>query len=126
MAAEVGLESSPVNATAFVKMFVGLLLTIGIIFLIAWFGRKTNLMNNFSSGYQIKSLAMLSLTQREKLCLVEVGETHILVSVAPGSVNKIHVFDSPIEAEQVAEIASGNFAEQFKKALRMQPQGDKS
>ena len=127
MAAEVGLESSPVDAIAFVKMFVGLLLTIGVIFFLAWFGRKSRLINSFSSGYQIKSLASLSLTQREKLCLVEVGDKQILVSVAPGSVNKIHVFETPIEAEQLDEkVSDASFAGHFKKALGMQPQGENS
>lgn len=127
LATQVGLESSPVDAVAFVKMFVGLLLTIGVIFFLAWFGRKSRLLHSFSSGYQIKALASLSLTSREKLCLVEVGEKQILVSVAPGAVNKIHVFETPIEAEQLAEnVSESSFAGHFKKALGMQTQGEKS
>ena len=127
LATNVGIQSSPVDAVAFVKMFVGLLITIGVIFFLAWFGRKSRLLNSFSSGYQIKSLASLSLTHREKLCLVEVGEKQILVSVAPGSVNKIHVFETPIEAEQTIDNpAENSFAGHFKKALGMQPQGEQS
>jgi len=115
------IGSGPVNATAFVQVFVGLLITVGIIFFLAWLSRKTKLINTFNSGYQIKTLATQSLTHREKICLVEVGGKQILLGLAPGNINKIHVFDDPIEAVSPAEDPpSMAFADTFRQALGMQ------
>jgi len=119
---ETGMVSNPVDSMAFVKMFVGLMATIGLIVLLGWLSRKTKLVQSFSSGYQIKNLATLSITNREKLCLVEVGDKQILVGVAPGQISNIHVFDEAIE-KQEKQPAHGNsqiFANQFKKALGIQ------
>lgn len=120
------IGTGPVDATAFVQVFVGLLITVGIIFFLAWLSRKTKLINTFSSGYQIKTLATQALTHREKICLVEVGGKHILLGLAPGNINKLHVFDDPIEAVSPAEDPPSNaFAETFRQALGMQSKESK-
>ena len=122
VAGESSLGNASVDAMAFVKMFLGLLFTVAIIFLLAWLSRKTKLINTLNAGYQIKTLATQSLTHREKLCLVEVGGKQILLGLAPGSINKLHVFDEPIEElTPVGEPSSQpDFAAQFKRALGIQ------
>ena len=82
------IGTGPVDATAFVQVLVGLLITVGIIFFLAWLSRKTKLINTFSSGYQIKTLATQSLTHREKICLVEVGGKQILIGFQHSSRTK--------------------------------------
>ena len=116
------LGKGSVDAMAFVKMFLGLIFTIGIIFLLAWISRKTKLINTFNSGYQIKTLATQALTNREKICLLQVGDKQILIGIAPGNINKIHVFEEhvkPIETEQESGVGS-DFAQQFKQAIGLQ------
>ena len=122
VAGESSLGNGSVDAMAFVKMFMGLLFTVAVIFLLAWLSRKTKLINTLSGGYQIKTLATQSLTHREKLCLVEVGGKQILIGHAPGSINKLHVFDEPIEElKPVGESTTQpDFATQFKQALGIQ------
>ena len=68
VAGESSLGNGSVDAMAFVKMFMGLLFTVAVIFLLAWLSRKTKLINSLNAGYQIKTLATQSLTHREKLC----------------------------------------------------------
>lgn len=120
------IGAGPVDATAFVQVFVGLLITVGIIFFLAWISKKTKLINTFSSGYQINMLATQALTHREKICLVEVGGKHILLGLAPGNINKLHVFDDPIEAISAVEDPPSNaFAETFRQALGMQSKESK-
>ncbi len=116
------LGNGGVDAIAFVKMFIGLLFTIAIIFLLAWLSRKSKLITSLHAEYQIKTLATQSLSSREKLCLVEVGDKQILIGLAPGSVSKIHVFDEPISAipAPVHEGSPRDFATQFKQALGIQ------
>lgn len=126
-AAESSLGNGSVDAMAFVKMFLGLLFTVAIIFLLAWLSRKTKLINTLNAGYQIKTLATQSLTHREKICLVEVGGKQILIGLAPGNINKLHVFDEPVEEiTSVQETTSAtDFATQFKRAVGIQAREQK-
>ena len=119
LAEESPIGNGSVDAMAFVKMFLGLLFTIGIIFVLAWLSRKTKLINTLHSGYQIKTLATQSLTHREKLCLIEVGGKQILVGLAPGNINKLHVFEESIPQNDIPDpdVQETAFASQFKKAL---------
>ena len=93
------LTENTIEISPFLKMFLGLIVVIAFIFFVAWLTRKLKLMQHFTTGYQIKNLATLSLGAREKICLIEVGNKQVLVGIAPGRVNQIHVFDEQIAPE---------------------------
>jgi len=116
---KIDFTESTVNVSAFLKMFLGLVGVIVLIFVLAWLSRKMKLVQNFTTGYQIKSLASLSLTTREKVCLIEVAGKQLLVGVAPGNVNSLHVFEEPIEVKQenTAETTNNIFSKHLKNAL---------
>jgi flagellar protein FliO/FliZ len=80
------------------------------------------LLQSIQGGYQLKTLASVSLTSREKLCLVDVGGKHILVGVAPGHVSNIHVFDEPIEKMGVQSDTEPqiDFSSQLRQAIGWQ------
>lgn len=114
------LTENTIEISPFIKMFFGLIFVIALIFFVAWLTRKLKLTQHFSTGYQIKSLATLSLSTREKICLIEVGNKQVLVGVSPGRINQLHVFDeklSPTTAEP--SNANNQFANVFKNALGM-------
>ena len=48
-------------------------------------------------GNAIDILADMPLGQKERAVLLKVGETQILLGVAPGRVNTLHVLTQPIE-----------------------------
>jgi len=100
-------------------MFLGLTAVVVLIFVLAWLTRKMKLVQNFASGYQIKNLASLSLTSREKICLIEVGDKQMLVGVAPGNINSLHVFENKIEIDGDSDIDASNnpFSKHLKRAL---------
>ncbi len=116
---KIDFSESAVNVSMFLKMFLGLTAVVALIFVLAWLSRKMKLVQNFVSGYQIKNLASLSLTTREKICLIEVGDKQMLVGVAPGNINQLHVFDNKIELDADASIETSNnlFSKHLKKAL---------
>ncbi len=73
------------------KVVIFLLFVVLIIFVMAWFVKKLNL----ASGMNQKDMQLISimpLTQKEKVVLLKVGETRLLIGVAPGNVNTLHVF----------------------------------
>ncbi len=115
---KIDFSESAVNVSIFLKMFLGLTAVVALIFVLAWLSRKMKLVQNFASGYQIKNLASLSLTTREKICLIEVGDKQMLVGVAPGNVNQLHVFPEKIELDADSSIETSNlFSKHLKKAL---------
>ncbi len=116
---KIDFSESTVNVSIFLKMFLGLTAVLALIFLLAWLSRKMKLVKNFASGYQIKNLASLSLTTREKICLIEVGDKQMLVGVAPGNVNQLHIFTDRIELDPDDSMGTSNnlFSKHLKKAL---------
>ena len=116
---KIDFSESAVNVSIFLKMFLGLTAVVALIFILAWLSRKMKLVQNFASGYQIKNLASLSLTSREKICLIEVGDKQMLVGVAPGNINSLHVFESKIEIDGDSDVDASNnpFSKHLKRAL---------
>ncbi|MCP4413588.1 MAG: flagellar biosynthetic protein FliO [Gammaproteobacteria bacterium] len=116
---KIDFSESAVNVSSFLKMFLGLTAVVTLIFVLAWLSRKMKLVQNFASGYQIKNLASLSLTTREKICLIEVGDKQVLVGVAPGNVNQLHIFTDKIELDANSSIETSDniFSKHLKKAL---------
>lgn len=128
VAASTSLTQNTFEISPFIKMFFGLVFVIALIFFVAWITRKLKLMQHFTTGYQIKNLATLSLGTREKICLIEVGDKQVLVGVAPGRVNQLHVFEEEIKPT-TAETTNVNnqFANVFKNALGItESKGQKS
>jgi flagellar protein FliO/FliZ len=70
---------------------LALLLIVGLIVLLAW-GLKR--MRRFGVGVndRIQVLGDRAVGPKERCVLVRVGDTHVLVGVASGSVNTLHVF----------------------------------
>ncbi|MCP3674650.1 MAG: flagellar biosynthetic protein FliO [Gammaproteobacteria bacterium] len=113
------LAESTIELSAFLKMFAGLAAVVALIFVLAWLSRKMKFVQNMTSGYQIKNLASLSLTTREKICLIEVGDKQVLVGIAPGRINQLHVFDEKIQvnSDNDSEATKNAFSSHFKNAL---------
>ena len=87
----------------------GLLLVLLMMVLVFWLMKRAQV---FKGGLhsELKVLGAISVGQREKLVLAQVGEAQILVGVTPGSVRKIHVLDKPLVVEKVAEAGDQSFA----------------
>jgi len=80
------------------EVTLALLLVVGLIALLAWAMRR---MRGFGTGTQdrIQVLSDRSVGPKERCLLVRVGDTDILVGVAPGSVNTLHVFPAGANTE---------------------------
>lgn len=77
------------------SVLLGLVAIIALIFLLAWFYRKASGGNWLRSG-SIRILAALALGTRERLLLVDVGGTQILLGVTAQNITRLHVFDEPV------------------------------
>jgi len=85
-----------VGAGQFFQMFLGLSLIIILILGLAWLIKRVNSFQGNING-ALKVLSMVSVGQREKIALIQVGEQQILIGVASGKINTLLVLDEPIK-----------------------------
>jgi flagellar protein FliO/FliZ len=107
--------AEPLGATQLFQVALVLVLILLLIVTLAWLMRRFG--NLPASGNSaIRTLAGVSLGQRERVVLIEVGKTQLLLGVAPGRVQTLHVLDQPVE---LPEAGSGErFAERLATALK--------
>ncbi len=103
--------SAPVSAPAtgaanLLQVTLSLGLVLAAIFVAAWLMRRLRGFNRVAPG-TIEILADVALGTKERAVLLQVGQQQVLVGVAPGRVNTLHVLETPIE-RQNAVIASND------------------
>jgi flagellar protein FliO/FliZ len=93
--------STPAAPTAggLAQVTFALLLVLVAIFAAAWIARRMRGFNN-RVGDAIDILADVPLGQKERAVLLKVGEQQILVGVAPGRVNTLHVLEQPLDLKK--------------------------
>lgn len=106
-----------------VQLVVGLLLVIGLIFLLAWMMRRVQRLGP-NGGKIIKIVATQALSPRDRLVLVQVGNEQILLGLTPGRINQLHVMAEPVHLPD-AEPASTEFSQRLMELLG-KDQKDKS
>ena len=75
---------------------MALLIVLGAVFAVAWVVKR---MRGFGNrvGNAIDVIADIPLGQKERAVLLKVGKAQILIGVAPGRVNTLHVLAEPID-----------------------------
>jgi flagellar protein FliO/FliZ len=91
----IGQPATP-GAGGLAQVTLALLIVLAAVFAVAWVVRR---MRGFGNrvGDAIEVIADIPLGQKERAVLLKVGATQILVGVAPGQVNTLHVLTEPIE-----------------------------
>ena len=97
------------GAGSLVQVTLSLMLVLGAIFVAAWLVRRLKSFGKYSSG-PIEIIADVSVGTKERAVLVQVGGKQLLLGVAPGRVNTLHVLDEPVGIDTVKTLATGNMA----------------
>ncbi len=63
-------------------------------------------------------VAGLSLGARERAVLMQVGDKQILLGVAPGRVQMLHVLDRPVDVPPPGSGAAGTFADRLAQIMK--------
>ena len=88
---------SAIPAGSVLQTLGGLALVIALILGVAWLMRRTGA--GSGSGQLLRIVASQSLGARERVVVVEVGATWLLLGVAPGRVTRVG--EMPIPAPQM-------------------------
>ena len=83
-------EAPGVSGAAILQMLLGLMLIIGLLFFGAYFLRKLNGGKSFGNTGPLKIVGGLMLSTRERIVLVEVGDTWVVVGIVPGQIKTLH------------------------------------
>lgn len=106
-------SQDPIAMTSLWQLTLGLLAVLALIVSIAWLLKRTGRFQ-MAAGGDLRVLGGLSMGARERVVLIQAGETQLLLGVAPGRVQTLHVLDKPLQQS----IPGGGFAEQLSKVLR--------
>ena len=75
-------------------MMGGLLLVLVVIGGISWLLKRFSLIPTTATG-KLKVVAATGVGQRERVVIVEIDHTWLVLGVAPGRVNTLHTLDKP-------------------------------
>jgi flagellar protein FliO/FliZ len=92
----IGHPAAAPAASGLGQVTLALLLVLGAVFAVAWVIKRVRGLGN-RVGDAIDVIADIPLGQKERAVLLKVGTTQILVGVAPGQVNTLHVLTEPID-----------------------------
>ena len=100
-----------VSGGGVLQVVFSLLLVLGAIVLAAWILKKINL-PQYGAGNLLKVISGVAVGQRERIVLVEVNNTWLVVGVAPGQVRILHSMpkaDLPAELGSSPSAGDGKF-----------------
>ncbi len=111
------LPSSPIDINmSLFKVTLALGFVVLAIFFSAWLFRR------FASLPSVKNDALsvvggLSLGNRERIVLLQVGEEQILLGVTPGKLETLHILEKPLDISKSDSIEKEQFSRKLQKAV---------
>ncbi|NOY66337.1 MAG: flagellar biosynthetic protein FliO [Gammaproteobacteria bacterium] len=97
-------------------MVLSLVLVLVIILFLAWAAKRFGGVG-FKGNSAMKVLAGISMGARERIVLIQVGEQQLLLGVAPGRIQTLHVLDEPVDMDSCNEPVASVFADRLKTIL---------
>ena len=111
-AASSGSMAGNLFSTAF-----SLLLVIAVIFAIAWLMRFMQ-RSRIGGVSNLRINGGIQVGARERVLMVQAGDKHLLIGVAPGRVQTLHVFDQAPVMPDAATHELSPFAERLRQLIQ--------
>ncbi len=83
-------ETPGLSAGAFMQMLLSLALIVGVLVLGAYLLRRLNGGRTFGNTGPMRIVGGLMISPRERIVLIEVGETWVVVGIVPGQIKTLH------------------------------------
>ena len=108
--------ATAVSSGSIVQVIFSLLFVLAAIVFVAWILKRINLPQNVA-GSALKVISGVAVGQRERIVLVEVNDTWLVVGVAPGQVTALHTMPKNVLPPQNA--ATPELDNKFKNWLKV-------
>jgi flagellar protein FliO/FliZ len=112
---------------ALVQTVLGLALVIGVVFGCAWLARRLGLQGGAKNAL-VKTVGGASLGGKERVAVVEIGDTWLVLGAAPGNVRLLHTMPAgelpaglttpAAGSDKSGPALPGTFAQRFRDALK--------
>ncbi|KHK60399.1 flagellar biosynthesis protein FliO [Burkholderia sp. A9] len=121
----VGSAAPSLGVGAVLQTLVGLAVVIGLVFGCAWLARRFGFQPARRGG-PLKVVSSVGLGAKESATIVEIGDTWLVLGVAPGNVRLLHTLpagsaaastDAPAGAASAERGQPGTFGARFRDAL---------
>lgn len=109
MASSVGAGTAvpALGVGAVLQTIVGLAVVIGLVFGCAWLARRFGLQPGSRSGL-VKTVGGASLGGKERVAVVEIGDTWLVLGAAPGNVRLLHTMPAgSVAIDAVGTVQAG-------------------
>ncbi len=106
----------PISMTSLWQLTLGMLMVLALIVGLAWVLKRTGRFQ-MAAGGGLRILGGLSMGARERVVLLQVGEIQLLVGVAPGRVQTLHVLEQPLPVAASGPHSGSGFADQLGRFL---------
>jgi len=94
-----------------------LVIVIGAVLLVGWLYSRSQSMRG-AGGNVIRILAAQPLGSKERIVLVDVGGTQLVVGMTSSQVQTLHVFDEPILDDHAQPAVASAFSRKLGKLLK--------
>lgn len=107
--------SQGIPAGTYLQATLALFLILGLLFGTAWLARKLSGGKGFGQG-EMKIVGGVALGPRERIVLVEVGDTWLVIGIVPGQIRTLHQLPkgTALDVEATAGAAETPFAQWLK------------
>ena len=106
----------PVSSSYLLKLTLAMVFILVLIFGLAWVMKKMNLTQQSQNGL-IKIVSAISVGQRDRIALIQVGDEQLLVGLTPGRIEKLHTLKSTVNGDLV-KYDNQSFADKFNHLLK--------
>ena len=93
------VAAAPSAAGGALQMVLSLAVVLGAIFALAWLLRRMQGVRA-GSGANLRVNAGLQVGAKERVLMIQAGDVHLLIGVAPGQVNVLHRYEQAPQIEQ--------------------------
>lgn len=100
----------------FGQIMLSLIFVLLIIFLAAWLLRRYGRIPGVANG-NLKVIGALSVGQRERILLLQVGQEQILVGVTSSKITTLHQLEEPVQVKDNVPMSS-QFSQRLQEALK--------
>lgn len=120
--AETKIDASEIGGSVtqpseyFGQIVISLVLVLLIIFVSAWLLRRYGRFPGVAEG-NLKVLGALSVGQRERILLLQVGNEQLLVGVTTSRITRLHQLEEPVEVKDNVPVSS-QFSQRLQEALK--------
>ncbi len=87
--------TDPIGPGSVLQLTLSLAAVVGAIFGLGWILRRLHGLPG-STHRALKVIATLPVGTRERIAIIQAGDTQVLIGLSPGRIQTLHVLDKPV------------------------------